>query len=140
MAKCDEHRRYMDAVLEATNNKKESLGLFEKIAAVFDEFDRLTGVYKEYKGKVKMPEEICFEHGLSNLQEKRASFIKVGGRDLDLAHLSQKRASDFILLGDDFIKEIGDKNNNIDIEKAAAILPTLPADDAKLFWRAYKGM
>lgn len=108
----------------------------EKIAETLDSADAMTGIYNHYES-VLPPEEVCHSIALSTAQEKRASFIQLtNGTTLSAEDLEKMPAEKFAALGDDFVAAISGDSGNVDTEKAAELLPTLPADDANVFVRS----
>jgi len=105
----------------------------EKMAMAIDGIDRMSGLYKRYTRDVTTPEELLYTYSLSDLQEKRASFVSlVDGTVLQLAKFAGMRANQLSALGDDFVAAVQDEQGGIDMAKLAGVIPTLPADDAKI--------
>lgn len=104
--------------------------LLSKMAEAIDVADRASGLYKFY-GRIPRPEEFCHKHTLKEASERRAGIIPLtNGQGLNKQALAKMSAEQFILLGDDFVSAISGDDGKVDVEKAAEIIPTLPADDA----------
>lgn len=106
------------------------------LAAIVDRMDREQGLHEKF-AELRLPEDVLFE-----LTEKKASDLRnshvatsTGNyykRD-DLAQLKLADIADF--MGDEFATAISDGNLFVSGEKLAAIVPTLPLADVKLFDR-----
>lgn len=106
-----------------------------KMAEAIDKADRASGLYQYYGRGVCPPEEVCHRHTLHEYEEKRASVIGLtNGKGVNKEALAKLPAAKFTLLGDDFVNAIADNQGNVDVKKAEAIIPTLPADDAQIFY------
>lgn len=113
-----------------------SVAELEKTAEAIDTLDSMSGLYNHYES-VLPPEEVCHSIALSTAQEKRAELVRLtNGVTVNLTELSSMPAEKFAALGEDFVSAIADDNRNVDSEKAAELLPTLPADDASVFVRS----
>jgi len=124
----------LSSMLEKNPSRIHEPGMRVKLASVIDDFDRSTGIWREYGDKLQRVEETLFE--LTN--EKMASAVKehistaTGSiyHTADLEKLSRSQINSY--LGDDFAGAIS-TNGKVDIEKAAAIVPTLDLGIAHLF-------
>lgn len=117
-------------------SKIESLDTdtLSKMAEAIDLADRASGIYQYYGRGIDTPEQICHRHSLKELREKRANLIGLtNGQGVSKEALAKMDADKFTALGDDFVGAIKGANGKVDVEKAAEIVPTLPADDANLF-------
>ena len=120
---------------DAMGRMVPTIPMMEKLATIIDAVDRDTGLYRRYN-LIPTPEEVCY-----SITEKRASTIIDGhfklttGKFYPLDILKSiplnKVAS---LLGKSLQDAIADETGiDVDHEKAAQILPTLPLGDAQLF-------
>lgn len=105
----------------------------EKLAEFLDTVDRQERLYQVYKRGVSTPEEICYQDTLSDLEKAAANTVLRDGTPFDFSSLDGIPSEQFAALGDDFIEAIDDGNGNVDVEKAAAVIPTLPIDDTSVF-------
>lgn len=111
----------------------------EKIAAFVDEADRQDRLYRTYTKGVPTPEELCFQHELSKLEQVKTAAEAQQLRDgtaFDFQALSGIPAAQFSALGDDFVQAIAAADGTVDLEKASALVPTLPIDDTSVFKRS----
>lgn len=120
-----------DAVEKCPNLDNKTLS---KMAEALDIADRATGLYSHYHRGIETPEAIFHKHSQVELQEKRAGIIALtNGQGVSKEALAKTPADSFTALGDDFVSAIKGESGFVDVEKAAEIVPTLPADDANLF-------
>lgn len=105
----------------------------EKLASLVDSVDQRTGLYKYYHDGVELPEEFIF-----NIQEKEAQAFVDAHVQLttgtayalkDLQKLPLAKIAG--VLGQDFADAVTD-GNQMNWEKFAEVVPTLPRDDARL--------
>lgn len=114
-------------------DRRPKVAELEKLASAIDLADRAGRLY-QYYGTIQTPEELCFSQSISELQEKRASFIELTtGKAISKEALAGADADRFAALGDDFVNAIRGDDGKVDIKKAEELCPTLPADDARLF-------
>ena len=133
MVKDAEIRQRLLKLAEATKGMEPKLDAMDKLAGLIDAADRAAGLYKYY-GVIQTPEELCYTKTSTQLQEKRASFIELTtGHAVPKEKLAQMEADRFSALGDDFVTSIAGADGRVDVKKAEEIVPTLPADDARLF-------
>ena len=105
-----------------------------KMANALDIADRASGIYQYYGRGIEAPEIVCHQHTLKEVTEKRAGIIALtNGQGVMKEALAKMSADRFTALGDEFVSAISGSDGNVDISKAEAIVPTLPADDANLF-------
>lgn len=106
----------------------------EKMAEVcrlIDVFDRSFGMLPLYRSGLPMPEEICFD--APSAFSKKASNDSVTlttGNSWDLNAIKSAGLKPFTVLDSVTLKELAPDELNIDIQKVAEILPTLPLDSA----------
>lgn len=111
----------------------------EKIAAFVDEADRSERLYRTYAKGVATPEELCYQRALSALEQEKTAAESQCLRDgtaFDFQALSGVPATQFAALGDDFVQAIAAEDGTVDLEKASALVPTLPIDDTSVFKRS----
>lgn len=109
-------------------------GIRVKLASVIDEFDRATGIWRGYGDKLQRVEDVLFDL----TTEKMASAVKDHVSTItgsiyaaaDLEKISFDQLS--LYLGDDIAAAIS-HNGKLNVEKAAAIMPTLDRGVAQLF-------
>ncbi len=112
-------------------------GALAKIAGVLDQFDREHLLHRGYGPGLPRPEDVVF--GLT--REKIASVVQdhcstVTGSIFKMADLERLRLRDVAAnMGDSFAEAISGDGLGVDVEKMAAIVPTLPRDDAMMFER-----
>lgn len=112
----------------------------EKTAEAIDTLDRLDGAYQQYGRGVTLPEDVVFATTQSQARKEASDQIRLTNGSVVLASdLRNKSAETFSALGDDFVDLIEGENGNVDIAKAAEVVPTLPMDDANLFVSAARG-
>jgi hypothetical protein len=133
MVKDAELRTRLEKLAFAAKTVELKVATLEKLAMAIDVADRAGRLY-QYYGTIQTPEELCFGRSLSELQEKRASFIELTtGKVISKEALTGTDADRFAALGDDFVNAIKGEDGKVDIKKAEELVPTLPADDARLF-------
>jgi hypothetical protein len=122
-------------MFERYPSKLREPGIRVKLAAVVDAYDRATGLNNSYGEWLQRPEDVLFE--LTN--EKMASVVKdycatITGNIYKLADLERIRTDDVRnYVGDDFADAVAGRDNYIDSEKAAAVIPTMDRGAAELF-------
>ena len=110
------------------------------IETIIDRFDNEFDLRKYYSRGLPTPEEVVY----SGFTEKRASDIKgelvrlTSGTTYTKTALANAGLEPYRVLGDDFINEVRGGLDDINIEKLAAIVPTLPTPDANLLDRALR--
>jgi hypothetical protein len=107
-----------------------------KIAEAVDQFDRIHGLYRNYDDVIQRPDDVLFavtEKAAAELDNEIVGNMLTGNfyKKADLARVPLRDLGD--ALGDDFVSEVSTANAWVDTEKLAAIVPTLPRDDAELF-------
>jgi hypothetical protein len=107
-----------------------------ELAAIVDRMDREQGLHEKF-ADLQLPEDVLFE-----LTEKKASDLRnahvatsTGNyyKKDDLTQLKLADIADF--MGDEFAEAVSDGALFVSGEKLAAIVPTLPLADVKLFDR-----
>jgi hypothetical protein len=110
-------------------------GVRVKLASVVDDYDRATGVYRDYGNKLLRPEDVLFEL----TSEKMASVIRdhcstTTGMIYKLADVEKLRIDD---VRDNLGSELADALKTVgpfvDGEKAAEIIPTMDRGLAEMF-------
>jgi hypothetical protein len=115
------------------------LGELTKLAEIVDRVDTEFGFYQHYDEGVDTPEEIFFE-----LTQKKASALKneyiqlTTGTMLPVDLINELPIDKIAAaLGNDFLEAITDDASlDIDLEKFARVVPTLPRNDAIILERA----
>jgi len=110
--------------------------ILEKFASFIDEADREEKMYRAYNKGMATPEELCFSRSVTSLEKAASAGRLRDGTPFDFDKLAGVSAEQFSALGDDFVSAIADGDGKVDLEKAAAIIPTLPMDDTSLFKRS----
>lgn len=133
LVKDAEIRQRLVKLANSTRGMEPKLDTLDKLAGLIDAADRAAGLYKYY-GTIQTPEELCYTRTSAQLQEKRASFIELTtGQAVPKEKLAAMDADRFSALGEDFVSSIAGDDGRVDVKKAEEIVPTLPADDARLF-------
>ena len=106
----------------------------QKIASIVDQFDHERGLNQNYGSWLDRPEDVLFgvtEKVAMDLSDELVSNARTGAvyKRADLANLDLRMLGD--AMGDDFASAISTANAWVDIEKLAAIVPTLPLNDAQ---------
>lgn len=127
-------QRFAELAIEIEKVDTIDAETLAKMASIMDIADRAAGIHQYYGRGIEPPEVVCHQHTLLELTEKRAGIIALtNGQGVNKEALAKLSADRFVLLGEDFVTAISASNGNVDVEKAAEIIPTLPADDATLF-------
>jgi len=124
----------LSSMLEKNPSRIHEPGMRVKLASVIDDFDRNTGIWREYGDKLQRVEEALFELTSEKMAKVASEHVSTTTGSVyhtaDLEKLSQDQVNAY--LGDDFAGAIS-TNGKVDIEKAAAIVPTLDRGMAQLF-------
>ena len=101
----------------------------EKVASAIETFDLESTLYTKYAWGLPLPEQMIF----SRPEEKKASeTIRLqNGKSFNLDEITKAGSAPFSILGSDFLDAVV-SNGILSVEKIAAILPTLPLNDAAL--------
>jgi hypothetical protein len=101
-------------------------GMRVKLASVIDGFDRATGLNHQYGDIVRRPEDVLFELTTEKMAKVVNEHVSTTtGNIYHITDLEKLGAGDVRkYMGDEFVDEIS-SDGRIDIEKAAAIVPTL---------------
>lgn len=108
----------------------------QKIASIVDQFDHERGLNQNYGAWLERPEDVLFavnEKVAAELTNELIANERTGTvyKRADLAGMDLRALGD--ALGDDFVEAVSTANAWVDIEKLAAIVPTLPLNDAQTF-------
>jgi hypothetical protein len=111
----------------------------DKLASILDECDRKTGIYKQYRsqdsrGHLPLPEDVCFE-GATAVKAASDEMIHLQtGYALAKSDLQQAGLEAFKVLPEylDSVSTYG----QLDLDKAAEVIPTMPRDEALLLEQA----
>lgn len=108
-----------------------------KLAGAIDKCDRIAGLAGRYGPDLERPEDVLFRVTGKDAADYLAGHVETPGgiyrRDA-LARLSLVDVRD--RMGDAFADAVGDSTGlYLDAGKLAAVLPTMPADDGRLFAR-----
>lgn len=121
-------------MLETHPSRIHEPGMRVKLAGVVDDFDRSTGLWRQYGDKMQRVEDVLFELTAEKIASAAKEHISTTTGSLyhlaDLEKLSWDQVNNY--LGDDFANAVS-SNGKVDIEKAAAIVPTLDRGMAQLF-------
>lgn len=106
----------------------------EKIASFMDIVDRMSGMFSQYNRGLPTPEQICHAVPFSEMQKAAEESVRLqNGQVIPLSSLARVPLKKLAAMGDDFVEAMADDGGSqIDLYKAAEILPTLPRDDADL--------
>lgn len=113
---------------------------YEKIANIIDAFDSEFKLTRFYNRGLLSPEEIVFgSRAVKQANDIRNQIVKLTtGSTYTKASLEAAGLEPYAVLGSDFVNEIRDGLNGVDIEKISSIVPTLPRDDAQLLDKALR--
>jgi len=118
--------------------------LTDKAASVIDKFDTHYGLKRFYARGLPTPEEITHDsttlEKVSNLREQLVPLTT--GSSYTKAALISAGIEPYRALGSDFVNEIsnGIATEEVNSDKVAAIVPTLPRDDAIILDRAFSAL
>lgn len=109
-----------------------------KAAQLLDNFDQTYNLKHLYRHGLDTPEEICFQAPqIKSAQVVRDNLIELtNGSVYSKAALEQAGITPYRALGDELVTELSDGLSGVDMDKVAAIVPTLPRTDADLLDRA----
>jgi hypothetical protein len=128
-------------MFEQHPSKLREPGVRVKLASVVDDFDRATGLYRDYGEWLQRPEDVLFEL----TREKMASVVKdhcstTTGNIYKLADVERLRIDDVRdQLGEEFADALKGIGAYVDSEKAAEVIPTMDRAFAELFDRLMAG-
>ena len=121
-------------------SKMDSLdaGNAEKLAALIDSADNELGIRGNYHDGIDMPEEICYQVLSKEAEAVVASYVRLQtGKLVPLEALLSLPMHKFAaLLGEDFTKSVQGEGIEVDPVKFAAVVQSLPRDDAVLIEQA----
>jgi len=114
----------------------QHFGALTKIASMVDQFDREHGLVTKYDNIIERPEDVLFgvtEKGAASVSDDLIGSVLTGNyyKKADLEKLAVRDLADG--LGDDFVDAVTNANAWVDTTKLAAIVPTLPLNDAEQF-------
>lgn len=114
----------------------QHFGALTKIASVVDAFDREHGLVGKYDSIIERPEDVLFgvtEKVAADVSDDLVGSVLTGNyyKKTDLEKLAVRDLAD--TLGDDFVDAVTNANAWIDTAKLAAVVSTLPLDDADKF-------
>lgn len=113
--------------------------LCRKAASVMDRFDATNSLRHMYSRGLPTPEEICYR-GVTVKQAEavRDNFVQLTtGTAYSKSALADAGLSPYRVLGDDFIEQIR-VGDDVNVNKAAELVPTLPRGEAELLDRAMR--
>jgi len=120
-------------LLDLTNLGAFDQSEFTKMAEVIDITDRAGRLHKFYGRGLELPEEVGIGSTLTKMSEDAKDLFKLtSGCVLSKTDLAKVAADKLAALGNDLVEAVKGEEGNIDPDKAAAIFPTLPRDDALL--------
>lgn len=114
----------------------------EKLCTILDTLDRHYKKYVMYNAGMPMPEEICY----SGATEKHASvdndFVQMTtGNMFDLEAIKKAGIEPFSVLNPDYVSAVvANDKGDLDMAKVAAVLPTMPKDDAATLEKAFSAV
>lgn len=114
----------------------QHFAILTKIADMVDEFDRKHGLVQKYDDIIERPEDVLFavtEKAAADLSNELIGNTLTGlyYKKADLENLPIRDLVD--VLGQDFANEVTSSSFQLDTEKLAGIIPTLPLGDAEQF-------
>jgi len=109
-----------------------------KLAALLDAADRAAGIDRHYHDGVDMPEEVCYQVLTKEAAAVMAGYVRLQtGKVVPLEALLSLPMSKFAaLLGEEFTKSVQGDGIDVDPVKFAAVVQSLPRDDAALVEQA----
>jgi hypothetical protein len=112
----------------ASATPEELTGSLDKIAENIDAVDRLTGINRFYGDKIMPPADIVFGIPIKQASAVLDDAVTLNRMTFSITKLAELGPDFLDVLGDDFISAISTEEK-LDVEKLAAILPTLPRSD-----------
>ena len=139
---------------QIAGNEKAKLGL-EKLACalrddtdtnprnqlcgLIDTVDRNLKLFNKYASGLPMPEEICFQTGIQKEADAVIQVALNSGTVYALGDIKKAGIEPYGAISNTFAAELAaDDIGNVDLEKVAEILPTLPRDQAILLDKAFE--
>lgn len=121
---------------ESAPRAVQHFGALTKIAGLVDQFDREHGLVGKYDNIIERPEDVLFgvtEKVAADVSDDLVGSVLTGNyyKKNDLEKLAVRDLAD--MLGDDFVDAVTNANAWIDTTKLAAVVSTLPLDDADKF-------
>lgn len=112
-----------------------------KVAAIVDSYDEYYDLKRLYHRGLQTPEELVSNLNRDNAKQASEQVIRLtNGKTYQKSAIANAGLEPYTALGDDLVNELRAGLQDVDIEKAAAILPTLPKPDADVLARAYRAM
>jgi hypothetical protein len=109
-------------------------GVRVKLASVIDDFDRVTGIWRQYGDRLPRVEDVIFDLTVEKIASAAKDHVSTMTGNIystvDLEKVSWDQLNAY--LGDDFANAIS-KRGKLNIEKAAEIIPTLDRGMAQAF-------
>lgn len=110
-----------------------------KVAAIVDAYDEHYNLKRLYARGLQTPEELVSNLDKGEVKQAAESLIRLtNGQVYQKSAIASAGLEPYTVLGDDLVNELRDGLQDVDIEKAAAILPTLPKPDADVLDRAFR--
>ena len=114
---------------------------FEKLCELLDSIDRKYKKYGMYNNGMPTPEEVCYTGATEKLASVPDVIQLTTGSTYDLESIKQAGLEPFSVLDAAYMTEFAaNDKGDLDMDKIAAILPTLPRDDAQLLEKAFNAL
>lgn len=124
----------MAATVKALPRKALQPDMLVKLAATVDQLDRLCGLTGAYSDAVPRPEDVIFGATFGKAAAELVSHVATTtGKYYEKAALKKVAAADLrALFGDEFVERVQTPLGDVDEEKMAEEVSTLPRPDAQL--------
>jgi hypothetical protein len=113
----------------------------DKLCMLLDGIDRSCKKYANYNGGLSMPEEVCYA-GCTVKSASAEPVVKlVTGTEYGLETLKKAGLKPFSVLPTEYIEAIvANDKGDLDLEKVAQVLPTIPRPDAQLLEKSLQAI
>jgi len=118
--------------LVAAAGPEDLLPVLDKIAEVVDSVDRLNNFTRFYGSKLLSPADFIFVLPEKTAQDFTSDAVPLADYTFSLSKLATLDPEVFAVLGDDLVDELTGEGAKLDVNKLAAILPSLPRPDKVL--------
>lgn len=109
----------------------------QKLAASMEQFDQVTGLTRHYRDGLERPDDVIFRITEKTAGDLRDTlFATTSGAVYEKSALHSVTAANLTdWLGEDIAEAASDFTGQLDLEKLASVLGTLPRPDAEIFDR-----
>jgi len=132
----DRMRKAADAVEDGQSPK------IDVLCNLLDAADRQCKKYALYNDGMPMPEEVCYAGMAEKAAAAEVPVVQLTtGTTFTLDAIKDAGLEPFTALKSDYVTELAaNDKGDLDMDKVAAILPTIPRDDATLLEKAFKAV